>query len=119
MQEKGEILAVQNRLKEERQKLAEVAKEARQLEAGALAAKAEAETAALQCLDQSSRAAALLADQQRMQDVLKGMRTAAQAQVCFTGQNCGCFCGCHSVLWTLELGVHNYAEEPFCKMIWM
>ncbi len=81
LQTKGELDLVHKKLQEEQGKLAEVAKEARQLEAAAVAAKAEADTAASQCLDQSKRTAGLLAEQQDLQKVLDRKRTAAQAQV--------------------------------------
>ena len=73
---------VQRKLKEEHEKLAEVAKEMRQLEAAAAAAKAEAETAASQRVAQSKRTAVLLAEQQSIQDRNERKRSAAQAQVC-------------------------------------
>lgn len=116
MQEKGEVLVVQNRLREERQKLLDVAKEVRQLEAVAVAAQKEAEAAALQCLEQSSRTAALLADQQRMQGVLEGQRTAAQAQVCHIRQSSGRFCEPRSFHGPCSAAFIIPAEETFCMV---
>ena len=81
LQGKGELTLVHKKLEEERKKLAEVAKETRQLEAAAAAAKTEAETAASQCLEQSNRAAVLLEDQQNLRNVLDQKRTAAQTEV--------------------------------------
>lgn len=78
---------VRKKLVEEQRKVAEVAKEMRQLEAAAIAAKAEAETAASRCKAQSSRTAVLLAEQQSIQDALEGKRTATQTQVCHTLHN--------------------------------